>query len=162
VKRLKIGGSNEHIYLVKVAAKKLIDAYDLREINLTFEDPMFRMEIKIHTRGTEDQYTNANFDFRPDISARIFKHNQQETFEHKPWKNILDSTWLVFEAEIDPTNIFSNIIKMEAYRKIKSNNYGREVYAFVLVVFDDVPLPSAIEPFDEVWKFPRPPAVNKI
>jgi len=151
---LKIGGNKEHIDLIKLAVNRLMEQYadKVKGINLDFERRQFSIGIKIHvdTYG----YTNANFDFRPDIVAFIIKP-EEDPFGKKEWKSIVDSSVWIFEAETNPRTIFHNTIKIEAYRKIKNNDYGRSTYGFILVCWDDAKLPNSVDPFDEIWKFPK-------
>jgi hypothetical protein len=154
-KRLKRGsatsGKEEHVELVKLATKKIVDTFqNLRVIHISYEQFDMQFEISIAESRDRD-YTNTYFTLRPDIMVRA----ENRWKEHQPWLSIMDSNAIVFEAETDPKNIFSNVLKMEAFKKIKSDSYGRIGYAFVLVCWEDAALPQNIEPFDEVWKFPR-------
>ena len=154
---MKIGGNKGHITLIQLATKRLVDKFadKIESINISFEEHAFRMEIKVQI----DPYgfTNANFDFRPDIAAHVIPRQTKGRLfgESEEWKSILDSSWWIFEAETTPRNIFKNIVKIEAYKKIKGNSYGRQAYGFILVCWDDAKLPENIEPFDEVWKFKK-------
>ena len=152
---MKIGGNAKHIALIQLAVKKVVDdfAEKLDRINVSFEENAFKMEIKVQT--DKYGYTNAEFNFRPDIAAHIIPKKEKEDLFDTKWNSIFDSTWWIFEAETNPRNIFKNVVKMEAYRKIKGDSYGRQVYAFILVCWDDAVLPKNVEPFDQVWKFKR-------
>jgi len=145
-------GGQEHIELVKLALKKIVDTFVcLRRIMITFEESEFTMDIKI--QENHSSYTNAHFSFRPDVIVRA---ETEDAFNKKEWKSIYDSSAVVFEAETNPHNIFNNLIKIEAYKRIKSRDYGRRAYSFVLVCWKNAKLPASIEPFDEVWKFQKP------
>ena len=151
-RNLNTTGGVEHVALVKLASKKVIDDFaNLRIILVSYDEHEVRFEIKIEERY--DSYTNAHFNFRPDILVRCSR--KEDPLSKKEWKSILDSHTIIFEAETDPQNIFRNVLKMAAYKQIKSDGFGREYYAFVLVCYEDAVLPESIEPFDEVWKFPR-------
>jgi len=150
------GGKDEHVELVKLATKRIVDTFqNLRYILLSYEQHNLEFEIKV--KEGEFGYTNANFTLRPDIVVRAENKAKGSTIADDAtlWKSIMDSHAIVFEIETDPRNIFKNILKLEAYRKIKGEAYGRAAYAFVLVCWDDAVLPKNIDPFDEVWKFPR-------
>jgi hypothetical protein len=152
-RNLDTTGGAEHVALVKLATKKIIDEFaNLRHILISYDEHEVKFEIKIQERY--DGYTNAHFDFRPDIFVRC-AGKELKGFQKKSWKNIFDSHAILFEAETEPKNIFGNVLKMAAYQKIKSDAFGREAYAFVLVCYEDAVLSESIEPFDAVWKFPR-------
>ena len=151
-----IGGGKQHVDLVKLAIKKLVDEYmdKVKSLFVEFEDSHFGFEFKIH----KDQWdtTHGSFTFKPDIVARI-ETKKDIIFNKKDrWLDITDSNTLIFEAENDPHNIFSNTLKMEAYRMVKANDYGRQTYAFILVCWSDAKLPDILEPFDAVWRFEKP------
>lgn len=158
------GGKDEHVQLVKLASKKIIDTFqNLRYILVSYE----KQELKLQITVRDGMYgeTNAHFELRPDIVLRAenigkdgrspFRTGIERIVddEDKNWKSIMDSHAIVFEAETDPRNLFSNVLKLDAYRKLRA--YGRAQYAFVLVCWDDAKLPENVEPFDEVWKFPK-------
>lgn len=148
-------GSQEHIELVKLATKRIVDSFEnLRYIQINYEQSNLSLEIKI--RDKYEGYTNASFEFRPDILLRA-ENRAKGLFaeKEKKWESIFDSSAIVFECETDPRNIFANVLKMEAYRKIKGDVYGRSAYAFVLVCWSDAELPECVEPFDEVWRFDK-------
>jgi len=153
-RNLDTTGGAEHVALVKLTTKKIIDEFaSLRHILISYDEHEVRFDIKIEEKY--DSYSNAHFDFRPDIFVRCASKKKLDDFEKKNWKGIFDSNAILFEAETNPKNIFSNILKMAAYQKIKTDGYGREAYAFVLVCYEDAVLPNSIEPFDAVWKFSR-------
>ena len=144
-------GGKEHIELTKLTSKRIIDNFDdLREIMIDYESTEFKINIKINERFNTG-YSTANFDFRPDIVVRT----SREVEPDEPWITIKDSTCIVFEIETDPRNIFNNVIKIEAYKKLREDRIGRACYSFILVCWDDARLQKNIEPFDEVWKFKR-------
>ena len=146
---LYTSGGKEHIELVKLTSRRIIDTFDdLREIMIDYEPTELRIAIKIDERWGSG-YSQANFDFRPDIVVRTSRGYDEET----PWITIKDSMCIVFEAETDPRNIFKNNIKIEGYKRVKNDKMGRASYSLVLVCWDDAKLPENIEPFDEVWKF---------
>jgi len=153
-RNLDVTGGIEHVALVKLATKRIVDEFaNLRLIIISYDEHEVRFEIKIEERY--NSYSNAHFAFRPDIFVRRASEKKTEDFEKKNWKGIFDSHAILFEAETEPKNIFSNTLKMAAYQKIKSDSYGREMYAFVLVCWEDAILPENIEPFDEIWKFSK-------
>jgi len=151
---LDTSGGEEHVYLVKRAVKRVIDEMaGLRVITISFEDSEFQFEVTI--REDRDSYTNAHFSFRPDMIVRAKNTSGSPIYSEKTWTKITDSSAIVFEAETDPKNFFNNAIKVEAYKKIKGDSYGRFGYSFVLVCWEDAKLPKNIEPFDEVWRFSK-------
>lgn len=150
-------GKDEHVELVKLTTKKIVDTFqNLRYIIISYEQQNMKFELQVKTG--EYGYTNAHFELRPDIVLRAENKGKGDSImdDAKQWKSILDSNAIVFEVETDPKTIFHNVLKLDAYRKIKAEAYGRAAYAFVLVCWDDAVLPKNIDPFDEVWKFPRP------
>jgi len=151
-------GGQEHIELVKLATKRIVDRFvNLHFIIISYEAREFSFELKIaDKRGYHRAF--ASLEFRPDI---FVEHESEElkTFENVPWTNILDSGAIVIEAETDPHNFFNNLLKCESYKRIRAKS--RKTYAFVLVVWDDAKLPKNIEPFDEVWRFPRKKETTK-
>ena len=148
---LAAGGGSEHVALVKLASKRIIDDFDdLREMMIDYEPTELRLAIKIDERWGSG-YSTANFDFRPDIVVRT----SREVDPEKPWVTIKDSMCIVFEAETYPINIFRNNIKIEGYKRVRADRLGRASYALVLVCWEDAKIPKDIEPFDEVWKFSR-------
>lgn len=154
---LGTSGKDEHVELVKLATKRIVDTFqNLRYILISYEQHEMEFELKV--KEGEHGYTNANFTLRPDIVLRAENTGKGSSImdDAKLWKSIMDSGAIVFEAETDPKNIFHNVLKLEAYRKIKAESFGRAAYAFVLVCWNDAILPKNIAPFDEVWKFPRP------
>jgi hypothetical protein len=149
-------GKDEHVELVKLATKRIVDTFqNLRHILISYEQHEMQFELKV--KEGEYGYTNAHFTLRPDIVVRAENKGKGESIadDAKLWKSIMDSNAIVFEAETDPKTIFHNVLKLEAYRKIKAEAYGRAAYAFVLICWDDAVLPKNVDPFDEVWKFPR-------
>jgi hypothetical protein len=150
-------GKDEHVELVRLAVKRIVDSFsNLRHILISFEQQNLKFELQIKTG--EYGYTNAHFEFRPDIILRAENTGKGSSImdDAKIWKTILDSSTIVFEIETDPrSNIFSNVLKIEGYKKIREEAFGRAAYAFVLVVWADAVLPENVEPFDEVWRFPR-------
>lgn len=154
---LNTSGGPEHIALVKLASKKIIETFDdLKEIMIDYEPTELRIAIKIDERWGSG-YSQANFDFRPDIVVRTSKEFDYD----KPWVTIKDSICIVFEAETNPRNIFNNAIKIEGYKRVRNDRLGRSSYGLVLVCWNDATLPEKIEPFDEVWKFDRSLLTNK-
>ena len=157
---LKTGGGKDHIELVKLATKRIVDEFeDLMDIVINYEPTELRLQIKIDDHSgweSTSRMTEAHFDFRPDIVVRTSKQispGQLEAF-YQPRK-ILRTRYVVFEAETDPRNIFKNLIKIEGYKRIKANRFGSGLYSFVLVCWKDAEVPQDIEPFDEIWKFER-------
>jgi hypothetical protein len=149
-------GSDEHVELVKLATKRIVDTFqNLRYILISFEQHEMKFDIEI--KDALHGFTNAHFELRPDIVLRAENTGKGSSImdDAKLWKSIMDSTAIVFEAETDPANIFHNILKLDAYRRIKAESFGRAAYAFVLVCWDNAVLPRNVDPFDEVWKFPR-------
>jgi len=149
-------GTDEHVQLVKLATKRIIDEFvNLRYISINYEKQNLTFQIKVRD-GTWGE-TNSYFELRPDILLRAENKGKGGSImdDAKKWENIMDSNAIIFEAETDPRNIFKNAIKLEAYKQIKRNNYGRAAYGFVLVVWEDAVLPENIEPFDEVWRFKK-------
>lgn len=153
---MKIGGKKEHIALVKLATKKVIDDFAdrLEGFKVSFEEKHFGFDFKI----ARDQWsmTHGSFTFKPDIVAWI-EPRKDITFgkDRGRWKSIIDSRCLIFEVETNPRKIFRDILKIEAYRRVKSSDYGRGTYAFILVCWREAKLPDIVEPFDEVWRFDR-------
>lgn len=148
-------GGDSHVELVKLATKRVVDSFqNLRYILLSYEQQNFTFDLKV-TDGIHG-YTNANFEFRPDIVVRAENCAKGTSFQEdeKKWESPLDSSAIVIEAETNPKNFFSNTLKVEAYKQIKSRG-GRGLFAFVLACWSDAVLPDNIEPFDEVWKFPK-------
>lgn len=159
MRTIQTGGGADHITLVKLASHRIVNEFEgLKGIAVNYEGREFQFDIKIKETGYEG-YTNANFEFRPDITVRHFHESEENrsSYEEVPWKSIFDSNFICFEAETDPKNIFNNALKMAAYTQIKGreNPIGRRSYAFVLVCWDDAKLPKSIEPFDTVWKFSK-------
>lgn len=149
-------GKDDHVELVKLATKRIVDCFEnLRHILVSYEQQNMNFELKIKDSAYGETF--AHFEFRPDIVVRAENTGKGSSImdDVKVWKTIMDSHAIVFEIETDPRNIFSNILKIEAYKKIRSEYYGRAAYAFVLVCWNDAILPNNIEPFDEVWKFSR-------
>lgn len=150
---LGTSGGNEHVALVQLACKKIIEDFpDLRYILVSFDE--HEAEFNIRIQDKYEGFTNSTFSFRPDILIRVLR-KRDESDTRKKWRSILDSAAIMFEAEIDPRNIFKNILKLAAYKKMKADSFGREAFAFVLVCWSDAQLPKNIEPFDDVWKFGR-------
>ena len=155
-RNIQSGGGKEHIELVKLAVKRVVDEFSekVRGIHICFEKAELKMEIEI--KRDQWGYTHTNFTFRPDIIVDVMKDDDKLlSINEKEWKSIFDSDTVLFEAETDPRNLFSNNIKIEAYRRIRADGYGRNAYAFVLVCWSDAKLPRNKEPFDEIWRFPR-------
>lgn len=147
---LATSGGKEHVELVKLATKRIIDQFqNLRDIQISYEDREFSIDLRL--KDSQHGYSNASFEFRPDIIVRA----ENKRRDDEKWDSILDSSAIVFEAETDPKKIFGNVLKIEAYKTMKMRPWGRQQYAFVLVVWADAVLPQNIEPFDEVWKFEK-------
>lgn len=157
---LQTSGGKGHVRLVKLASKRIIEQFEgLRYMLVSYEKTDLQTELRISDGAYG--YTNVHFDFRPDIVVRVVKEKDEQEKrgifrEDREWNSVLDSNTIVFEIETNPRNIFRNQVKIGAYKKIRSDRYGRTAYAFVLVCWEDANLPKNIEPFDEVWKFKRP------
>lgn len=151
----KIGGKKEHVALVKLAVKKLIDEYAdrLDSFKATFEDKHFGIDFQIDL-GESWSHAHGSFFLIPDIVAEI-EPRTDVLMKDRKWRSIIDSSTLIFEAETNPATIFKNIMKMQAYSMIKQHTYGRSKYAFILICWDDAKLPDFLEPFDAVWKFSK-------
>ena len=153
---IKSSGGSDHVELVKLASKRLIDEFEeLNEIVLNYE-----AELDVDIQFGENRgygRTNTRFNFRPDITVTTI--NYKFTDQVDPDKRFIwQAHKVLFEAETDPRNIFKNVLKIECYKKMKR---GRLLEcAFVLVCFDDAVLPENTAPFDEIWKFERPRGVE--
>ena len=154
---MRIKGGKEHILLIQLALKKLIDDYMgmLKSFKATFEDKHFGIDFKLEL-GESWSHASGHFELIPDIVAEIEPKTDIFMKERK-WRSIIDSNTLIFEAETNPRNIFQNIMKLEAYKQVKMDHYGRSRYAFILVCWEDAQLPELLEPFDTVWSFPKEP-----
>ncbi len=130
-------------------------------MEIGFEERGLDVEIKMHTGLGGAGYTNANFSFRPDIVVHPYKNREDNLHLNtdKKWSKPEDSIWVILEAETNPRNIFSNVLKLEAYRKIgEDHDFGKKTYSFILVTFADQRTPideRGMTPFDEVWLFDR-------
>ncbi len=161
---LGAGGGPKHTALVRWAAKKIIDGYDeLTAIDMDFESDDVRLDIRIDTELGRVGHTRAHFIFRPDIVVRFKRMKERDYSVEQEWKNIHDSRAWLIEAETDPRNIFSNVIKIEGYRRLINERIGRWAYALILVCYDDAVFPEnrirqetpSVKPFDELWICPR-------
>ena len=147
-------GGSDHVYLVKMATKKVIDEFDyLQEFLVQYE----RTDIHGSVSLSEKWYhrTNVSFELRPDV---IVLTGQLGT-DKKGIMNVMSDKTIIIEAETDPRNLFKNIFKIETYKKIKKasiNVIDKEPeLKFILVCFEDAKIPKDYSPFDEVWLFPR-------
>lgn len=145
-------GSNEHVALVKLATKRIVDRFmNLHNINISYESHAFSFEIRFPEK--QGYYRPQAFlEFRPDILVEA-EHKGLRRSSTLDWEGIFDSKTCIFECETDPRNIFGNRMKCESYKRIKTKN--RQAYAFILVVWDDANVPKNHEPFDEVWRFKK-------
>jgi len=152
---MRTKGKEEHIALTKLALKKLIDEYTdmLKGFKVAFEDKHFGINFRIEL-GESWSHADGSFQLIPDIVADI-EPKEDIFMKGRKWKSIADSRTLIFEVETSPTNIFQNIMKMQAYSMVKNEPYGRSHYAFILVCWEDAKLPEILEPFDAVWKFSK-------
>lgn len=152
---MRTKGKKQHVALIKLALKKLIDEYTVRMkgFKATFEDKHFGIDFEIEL-GESWSHADGHFTLIPDIVAEI-EPKEDVFLTKRKWKSIFDSSTLIFEAETNPANIFRNTLKLEAYRRVKSSDYGRSKYAFILVCWENAKLPDILDPFDAVWRFPK-------
>lgn len=152
---MRTKGKKEHVALIKLALKKLIDEFTdrMKSFKASFEDKHFGIDFRIEL-GESWSHADGHFNLIPDIVAEI-EVKEDVFLTKRKWKSILDSSTLIFEAETNPANIFRNIMKMEAYSMVKKSTYGRSKYAFILVCWEDAKLPDVLDPFDAVWKFSK-------
>jgi len=146
-------GSEEHVLLVKLTTKRIIDTFpNLKHIQISYE-PTNEMNFEIKIEDSQYPYgSHSNVSFRPDIILRA-QHGLKQ-FSDVAWSCITDSRAIIFEVETDPKNFFTNLLKKAAYQQLREKN--RTEYSFILVCWEDTKLPDKITPFDEVWRFPKP------
>lgn len=151
---LDTSGGSDHIKLVKLASKKVIDEFDyLQEILIQYE----RTDINAKINLSEKWYhrTNVSFDMRPDIMVLTGEPKENGAYG----RHISTTRTTIIEVETDPRNLFKNTFKIEAYRRIKFGSRKHvdvdPAIKFILVCFDDAKLPETTVPFDEVWTFKR-------
>ncbi len=151
---LDTSGGSDHIKLVKLASKKVIDEFDyLQQILIQYE----RTDISAKLNLSEKWYhrTNVSFEMRPDIIVLT-----GEPKKDKDYGRFISTTrTTIIEAETNPKNLFKNTFKIEAYRRIKFGSRKHvdidPTIKFILACFDDAKLPKNTVPFDEVWTFAR-------
>jgi len=145
-------GGSDHVTLVKLASKKVIDEFDyLQQILVQYE----RTDIHADVRLSEKWYhrTNVALEMRPDIIVVTGEPKEEKGYGRYIGINQIT----IIEAETDPRNIFKNLFKIEVYKRMKSGGRGvdvRDPVTFILACFDDAKLPKNTAPF-EVWTFPR-------
>lgn len=151
---LDSSGGSDHIRLVKLASKKVIDEFDyLQEILIQYERTDIAAKISLSDKWYHR--TNVSFEMRPDIIVLTGEPMENGDFG----RHISTTRTTIIEAETDPRTLFKNTFKIEAYRRIK---FGRRrkvdvdpSIKFILACFDDAKVPKKTAPFDEIWTFKR-------
>ena len=148
---IKSSGGSDHVELVKLATKRIIDEFDeVTEVVINYEA---ELDVNIQF-GERHGYgrTSTSFNFRPDILVTTTKYMLDEDIDTEKRK-IWQAHRVFFEIETKPRRLFRNTLKIECYRKMRRGRIHE--CAFVLVCWDDAKLPKNTAPFEEVWTFAR-------
>ena len=156
-------GGPLHIKMVKEATKMIVDRFDtMEQLAVNYEERL-GTSININVQDHDRAMSMRSIDFRPDIHVRHTPprergargHQLYDIIRASKWERIEDSRHIVIEVETNPSNIFRNVLKKAYYARLKDDDDGRKMYAFILVAPEGAKLPSDTEPFDEVWTIPK-------
>ena len=156
-------GGPLHIKMVKEATKMIVDRFDTMEMLAVNYEERLGTRININVQEYDRAVSLRSIDFRPDIHVRhtpprergVRGHQLYDLLKDSTWERIEDSRHIVIEVETNPSNIFRNVLKKAYYARLKDDDDGRKMCAFILVVAEGAKLPLDTEPFDEVWTIPK-------